>query len=201
MKFIIFIFFSLLVSIINAQSESYSDPAKEYVLEILRDTQSDSLYPQIKDFNDLDICKVYADFNTDGIKDVAITNRSLGGAHYWQWSIYLGLENGKFKYFDELWFHNGAIKIEKLEKGTSIIYVYFRDVINKGDLIVYSLSVKGIKEIERKNINMEFSEDYIPINEDAKLYHKLFFNQDISDSCLIINEYLRNNKILWKKSW
>jgi len=191
----------LIVSTINAQREFCSDPAKEYVIEILRKAQSDSLYPRIKDFNDLDICKVYADFNSDGIKDVAITNKLLGGAHYWQWSIYLGLENGKFKYFDELWFHNGAIKIEKLKKGTSKIYIYFRDVINKGDLLVYNLSDNGIQEIETKNINMEYSEDYIPINEDAKLFERLFNNGDIPDSCLLINEYLNNNKIIWKKSW
>jgi len=171
------------------------EPVKNPADDFVKSFENDSLLQNPSQHN---ICKISADFNSDGIKDIAISDTYLCGAHACYWEIYLGLEDGNFKYFEELWFHNYGIKIDPISKGVSKIFVYDKAGGGVGDIIEYQLSSSnGIQELNRKTIYPGTDSD----NEDYKLYKKIFNQPALIDSCINILDYLKTKKIEWKKCY
>jgi hypothetical protein len=171
--------------------DTVKNPAEDYV----KSFENDSLLQNPSMHN---ICKITADFNSDGIKDIAISDSYLCGAHACYWNIYLGLGDTKYKYFSTLWFHNYAIKIDSVADGISNIYIYDKAGGGVGDIIEYNLSSSnGINEINRKTI---YPESY-PENEDYKYYKNIFTQTALIDSCINILDYLKTNKLNWKSGY
>lgn len=168
-----------------AQSADTIKNPVEYYLKAL---ESHSLLQNPAQHN---ICRLTADFNSDGLEDVAVSDSYLCGAHACYWEIYLGLGNGTFSYFSTLWFNNYAIEIDSVSKGISKIYIYDNAGGGKGDIIEYDLSSsKGIKKISQKRIYPET----FPENEDDKYYKSIFTQPPLTDSCINVSEYLEKNK-------
>ena len=96
--------------------DTVKNPANEYV----KSFEKDSL---LQNPSEHTICKITADFNCDGINDIAISDSYLCGAHACSWDIYLGLKEEEYKYFSKLWFNNYAIRIDSIDNGKSKIYI------------------------------------------------------------------------------
>jgi hypothetical protein len=172
-----------------AQSDAtVNNPADEYVKAF----ESDSL---LQNPSQHDICKLTADFNSDGIKDIAISDSYLCGVNTCDWEIYLGLGNDGYKYFSKLRFNIYAIQIDPVAKGASNIFIYDKAGSGVGDIIEYNLSsANGIKEIYRKTIHPET----FPENEDYKYYKSIFTQSAMVDSCINVLKYLKTKKLEWK---
>ncbi len=172
-----------------AQSvDTVKNPADDYV----KSFETNSLLQNPSQHN---ICKITADFNSDGIKDIAISDSYLCGAHACNWDIYLGLGNERYKVLGTLWFNNYAIKIDSVAKGISNIYIYDKAGGGVGDIIEYNLSsFNGINMINRKTIYPET----FPENEDYKYYKNIFTQSALIDSCINVLDYLKTNKLEWK---
>jgi hypothetical protein len=175
----------------NSYSQSLNKFAEDYVKSFAKDTLVNNLTKH-------NICKIEADFNSDGILDLAFSDTYLCGAHACDWEIYLGLENESYSFFSTLWFSNYAIKIDSISKGVSKIYVYDKAGGGIGDIIEYKLSLsEGIKEISSRIIYPNTS----PENDDYKYYKEIFYKSVLIDSCVNISDYLKTKKIHWKKAY
>ena len=167
-----------------------SDPATDFVMGYASGDSS-----TIAELSSRVVGKVVCDFNSDGLNDVALTDYFLWGAHIGPWQIYLAQQDGQYKYFDELWFHDPAIRIDSLAKGKSRVYTYDKSGGGEGDIVEYELSLStGIREISRKSVQPDE-----PDGEDHKLYESLFGNSRIFNSCLRISDYLTTKKIVWRE--
>ena len=136
------------------------------------------------------VCKINYDFNFDGIKDIALTDSYLWGAHIGPWEIYLGIENSKYSFIGELWFHNDAVKFDSLSYGKSNVTVFDRTGSADVYIVVYILSKDSIKQIKRNRLHFESFEK---MNEAFKKYKF----QTLKDSCISVKDYLENKKIEW----
>jgi hypothetical protein len=185
-KILILFFVSFLLYFYSyAQSaDTVKNPLDDYIISLT----SDSLLQNPAQHS---ICKITADFNSDGIEDIAISDWYLCGANGCDWKIYLGLGNEAYKFFSELWFSNYAIRIDSVRIGVSNIYTYNKTGLSEGDIVEYNLSSsKGITKIDQKTI---YPETY-PENDDYKYYKNIFTQPEIIETCINLLEYLKTNK-------
>lgn len=177
----------ILLFLYNYYSYAQStDTVKNPVVDYLNSFESDSLLQNSSQHN---ICKVTTDFNSDGIKDVAVSASYLNGAKVSNWAIYLGVGNESYKFFSVLWFNNYAIKIDSVANGISNIYVYNKTGEGVGDIIEYSLSsISGIKKISQKTIHPKT----FPINEDYEYYISIFTQSELIESCKSVLDLIEN---------
>jgi|SRR5690606_14759717 len=140
------------------------------------------------------VCKINFDFNFDGIQDVALTDLRFWGAHIGPWGIYIGIENNKYLFLDEVWFHNDAIRFDSLSEGKSKLIVFDKAGGGTVDIVEYLLSKEGINEIQRNTLHFEGFEK---MNDAFKEYRF----QSMKDSCISVMEYLKNKKIEWGEGY
>jgi hypothetical protein len=137
------------------------------------------------------ICKIDFDFNFDGIKDIALTDYYLWGAHIGPWEIYIGIENNKYSFVGDLWFHNDAVRFDSLSKGKSKVIVFDKAGGDKVDIVEYILSREGINQTKRNTKQLDSFEEMNDV-------FKEFRFQTMKESCISVIEYIKNKKIEWK---
>lgn len=188
-------YFIILVGILIIRNYSFSqtaDTVKNPADNFVKSFEYDSLSQNYSQHN---ICKITADFNCDGIKDVAVSDSYLCGWDACYWEIYLGLGDDYFSYFSTLWFNNYAIEIDSVSRGRTNIYIYDKTGAGTGNVIEYNLSSdEGIIEIGHKTIYP----DTFPENEDYKYYKSIFTQPPLIESCINVSEYLKTKKLDWK---
>jgi hypothetical protein len=156
-----------------------------------------SFYETQSEFENLDeniVYKVNYDFNSDGIQDIALTDRRIWGAHIGPWAIYLGLKNKNYLFFDELWFYD-PIRIDSIKNGTSRILVYENTGGGNAEIIEYLFASNGIKEISREHLVVKNS-----IGEetaDFKKVKSIFSGSVYIIQKMKVTDYLKNKIINW----
>jgi hypothetical protein len=95
-----------------------------------------------------------ADFNHDGVPDVAVSEDwrefgKMGGS----FEIYLGTRPGKWRYVGAIAAHPLALHLEKRRHGEGILTVYLRSSGTAGELIRYSVSERGVKQVSSRVIH------------------------------------------------
>jgi len=205
MRFLIFLFVVFLFPLTHIFSQNSSPqitPEGIFVTKVeTLNPELDflSFYEKQNEFENLDeniIYKVNYDFNSDGIQDIALTDRRIWGAHIGPWAVYLGLKNKKYLFFDELWFYE-PIRIDSIENGTSRIIVYENAGGGKAEIIEYLLSSNGITETNREylivyNSSGEETEDY-------KKVKSIFSDSTYTIQKMRVTDYLKNKIINWVK--
>ena len=94
-----------------------------------------------------------ADFNNDGIPDVALSGDREGfGNAGGMFSLYLGTASGKWRYVGDFSAHPLAAQVEKGKKGEGILWVYGRSGNHKGILESFVINEKGIKASSSKEL-------------------------------------------------
>ena len=205
MRFLNFLFIVFIFSLTQTFSQN-SNPkiTPEGILAAKVETQNPELdflsfYETQSEFENLDeniVYKVNSDFNSDGIQDIALTDRRIWGAHIGPWAIYLGLKNNKYLFFDELWFYD-PIRIDSINNGTSRILVYENAGGGNAEIIEYLLSSNGIIETNRehlivKNSRGEETEDFIKVKS-------IFSESTFTIQKMKVTDYLINKIINWVK--
>jgi hypothetical protein len=158
-----------------------------------------SFYETQSEFENLDeniVYKVNYDFNSDGIQDIALTDRRIWGAHIGPWAVYLGLKNKKYLFLDELWFYE-PIRIDSIENGTSRIIVYENAGGGNAEIIEYLLSSNGITETTRKHLIVYNSSG--EETEDFKKVKSIFSDSDYTIQKMKVTDYLKSKIINWVK--
>jgi hypothetical protein len=146
------------------------------------------------DIDNHTVCKINFDFNYDGIQDVALTDLYLWGAHIGPWEIYLGIGNNKYICICELWFHNDAVRFDSISIGKSTVTVFDRAGGADVDIVKYILTKESIKQTKRNKMHFE---NFKEMNE----AFKEFRFQTLKDSCISVEEYLKNKVIKWKEGY
>jgi hypothetical protein len=149
---------------------------------------------EIEDYSNRILVKIILDFNNDGIDDIAISDTYTWGNAGGDWDIYLGKKDGKYEYFDVLFFHPLAFKVHPQKYGTSTMIIYRRAGGGEGDLIEYSISNSGIKEVKSRIMkpDNESEADYV---EYWKLFGDLYKNP--KSTCCRLSEYLKDKNCKW----
>jgi hypothetical protein len=124
----------------------------------------DSQPPAIGSF-ERPIC-IVADFNNDGLPDLAVADGALAGNVGANWSIYLRTKAGSYHWIGDVLFHGKAFAIEPLKPGVGKLLVYIRAGLTKGALVEYAVSQAGIKELRETTM--------YPQDADSDRYQKLF---------------------------
>lgn len=127
------------------------------------------------------IVRVIADFNNDGLKDMAINMWPFGTAVP-QWHLYLKDKNGKYLRAEDIEFHPATISIQPIEKNSARIIA----------------TVYGSSQDERNIVeHLIFGRDMVGsgIAHDISEYDELFassLQNPLSEYC-IVRDYFKHN--------
>ena len=172
----------------HAQRAIVDDPINDFV-EPYRDTTD------VVDRDRRILVRIFADFNNDGIRDIALSDTYHWGNAGSDWEIYLGRQDGKYEFLTEAFFHPLAFRLEQIKKGNSKLIVYMRDNAVQGYLKEYEISSQGFKEISSRLLKTgdESSRDHAE-------YWQLFghlYKKPVSECCKLY-DYLQNPKVKWQ---
>jgi hypothetical protein len=187
MKLSILVFSAILfISMSFSQENIFDDPIKSLCGS--EDTTDLEMYSGRL------LVKINLDFNNDGIVDLAFSDTEAWGNAGGDWTIYLGRKDGKFESIGEVFFHPLAFKIQPIKYGISKMIIYRRAGGGEGDLIEYSISINGIKEIKSRLMKPDDKSE-----KDYDIYWKLFgdlYNNPKSTCCIMV-DYIKNNNCKW----
>ena len=114
--------------------------------------------------------RIRADFNADGIPDVATsTTRNNFGNAGGLFTFYVGTTNGTFTRIGSVFMHPLAANLVKTKAGEGILTVFIRGG-HEGVLMSYAVTRTGIVERERRSL---IARDGGP-EEDRKIYRSFF---------------------------
>lgn len=123
------------------------------------------------------VLEIHADFDQDGIEDVAYGDRSLFGHRgNGPWDIFLRRSDGKYVEVGAIEYRL-HLRITRAKNGEAIIKTY----IPGGVIITYRVSKHGLKEIKREHINLETNGFRIDetFGKDAReLPYKIYSNDE-----------------------
>lgn len=153
----------------------------------------------LQDTKDVRLVRIVSDVNNDNFIDIAISASSDWGNAGGNWDIYLGNNDGKYRFLARMFFHPLAISIQPIRKGTTRIITYIRHGAYSGNLIEHNLSSAGIERIKGKITKPGDG----GVEADQKEHLELFGhlrNEPISEFCAL-SDYLKNKNCLWKKGY
>ena len=148
----------------------------------------------IQDFGDRLIVKIELDFNNDGITDLVISNTEAWGNAGGDWSVYLGRKDGNYDDIGYIFFHPLAFRIMPQTDGYSNLVIYHRMGGGEGDLIEYSISKNGIKELSSRIMRPDTEGESDNV-EYMKLFGDLYNNP--KSICCRLTEYIKNKNCKW----
>ncbi len=181
------------------ERDTVTDPVADYALDA--GSAFDSENPaDVEALKSVRLMRMIYDLNSDGIKDVAVSD-SFGGA--WgnaggEWKIYLGTKDGRYIPLKEtFFFHPIAINIRRIEKGVSKITIYTRHNAAEGSLSEFRMTGSDIRLIRSKVIRPDDNP------ADKKEYDRLFSqpNKEPFPEFCMLQDYLEHNKCAWKTGY
>jgi hypothetical protein len=137
------------------------------------------------------IVKIILDFNNDGIDDIAISVTRWGNAGGY-WCIYLGRKDRKYTNIGNIFFHPLAFTIIPQNYGVSSMMIFHRWNAGEGDLIEYSISDQGIKEMKSRVMKPADDEDHA---EYIKLFGDLYKHP--KSTCCRLLDYVKDKNCKW----
>ena len=115
------------------------------------------------------LCMMKADFNNDGLEDLAIVNdRSSLGNFGGGWSLYMKITDRKYKRITGLE-ASVHLVLHKKEKGVGYIEVYGHMSAGYGTLSLYKVTMDGMAELSTINVFADGTSNLVPVEKDARL--------------------------------
>src|SRR5205809_5528418 len=84
--------------------------------------------------------QIIADFNNDGLPDIAISDAAFWGNAGGGWTIYLRQKSGSYRRVGDVFFHGLAFAVRPIKPGVGKLIVYIRGGVLNGSLVEYSVS-------------------------------------------------------------
>jgi hypothetical protein len=178
MKFKFLIFFLFCLSHGQAQPIKIIKNPVEFFVQVYKDTT------EYKGAKDRCLIKDEFDINCDGLNDILLTDPYTGGAHNYDWDVYLKNQNGTYTYIGVISFE--GIVAKRISKDVSRVIAYEHMGFDEGILNEYHISFKGIKFIKKWSTKSDSSFNYETI-----------FSTKIAESFCRIDTLLHNINANW----
>jgi hypothetical protein len=182
----------------RADIKEITDPIKDYTTALRHQLNGHASEEEL--IKSIRLIRFVADFNADGLTDVAVSDTYDGawGSAGGEWQLYLQRKSGSYIPVGRpIFFHPLAIHIKPIEKGNSQITVYIRSNVAEGSLIQSEFSDKPVKQLGTRIMKPNVNE------ADKKEYEKLFghrYNSPVSEFCML-SDYLEANTCKWRKGY
>lgn len=145
----------VLVAAVAATSERLTDPTRAFV-EGYNPSEND-FFANVPERTVL--LRIRADFDNDGIADLALSESSTWGNAGGQWLLFRGQSDGSYVYWGTLFFSPGAAAVRPLARGTSEMALYVRMGVSRGTIQVYRVTSAGISRVSELSLDLERPSD------------------------------------------
>jgi hypothetical protein len=105
------------------------------------------------------LLRIRADFDNDGIEDLALSDSSTWGNAGGQWLLFRGQRDHRYRYWGTLFFSPGVAALRPLNRGRSEITLYMRTSASQGTLQVYGMTEAGITRLSEVRLDLERAGD------------------------------------------
>jgi hypothetical protein len=141
----------LVLAAITAAEELLSDPTRAFVEGY--DPSGNDFLANVSERTVL--LRIRADFDNDGIQDLALSDSSTWGNAGGQWLLFRGQRDHRYLYWGTLFFSPGAAALHPVGRGTSEMALYVRTSVSQGALQVYAMTGAGISRISEAPLDLE----------------------------------------------
>ncbi len=145
----------VLVAAVAATSERLTDPTRAFVEGY--DPSGNDFFANVPERTVL--LRIRADFDNDGIADLALSESSTWGNAGGQWLLFRGQSDGSYVYWGTLFFSPGAAAVRPLARGTSEMALYVRMGVSRGTVQVYRVTSAGISRVSELSLDLERPSD------------------------------------------
>ncbi len=142
-------------------SERLSDPTRAFVEGY--DPSGNDFFANVPERTVL--LRIRADFDNDGITDIALSESSTWGNAGGQWLLFRGQSDGKYVYWGTLFFSPSAARVRTLAGGTSEMVLYVRKSVSRGAIQVYRVTSAGISPVSDLSLDLDRPSDRERYNE------------------------------------
>jgi len=126
----------LLVAVVADAGERLTDPTRAFVEGY--DPSGNDFFANVPERTVL--LRIRADFDNDGIADIALSESSTWGNAGGQWLLFRGQSDGSYVYWATLFFSPGAASVRALARGTSEMTLYVRMGASRGSVYMYRVT-------------------------------------------------------------
>src|SRR5512137_1471769 len=105
------------------------------------------------------LLRIRADFDNDGVDDLALSDSSTWGNAGGQWLLFRGQPDQSYVYWGTLFFSPGAAALRPQAPGISEMALYVRMSVSHGTVQVYRLTNEAISRISERSLDLERSSD------------------------------------------
>src|SRR5512137_256046 len=86
------------------------------------------------------LLRIRADFDNDGIDDLALSESSTWGNAGGQWLLFRGQPDRSFVYWETLFFSSGAAALRPTTPGAGELVLYVRSGATRGTVLTYRIT-------------------------------------------------------------
>lgn len=105
------------------------------------------------------LLRIRADFDNDGVSDLALSDSSTWGNAGGQWLLFRGQPDQSYVYWGTLFFSPGAAVLRPQAPGTSELALYVRTSLSHGKIHVYRMTSDAISPVSELALDLERSSD------------------------------------------
>lgn len=105
------------------------------------------------------LLRIRADFDNDGLDDLALSESSTWGNAGGQWLLFRGQADRGYVYWGTLFFSPGAAAIRPTASSGAELVLYVRTSVSRGAVQVYRMTGAGISRVSEVALDLERRED------------------------------------------
>ncbi len=145
----------VLVAAVAAAGERLTDPTRAFVEGF--DPSGNDFLANVPERTVL--LRVRADFDNDGVDDLALSDSSTWGNAGGQWLLFRGRPDRSYDYWGTLFFTTGAAVVRPRARGTSEVALYVRTSVSRGTVEVYRVTSAGISRVSEAALDLDRPSD------------------------------------------
>ena len=105
------------------------------------------------------VLRIRADFDNDGVDDLALSDSSTWGNAGGQWLLFRGQRDGSYVYWGTLFFAAGAAALRPIGRGESEPALYVRMSVSRGTVQMYRLTGAEIIRLSEVSVDLDSPRD------------------------------------------
>jgi hypothetical protein len=105
------------------------------------------------------LLRIRADFDNDGVDDLALSDSSTWGNAGGQWLLFRGQRDGSYVYWGTLFFAPGAAALRPVGHGEAELALYVRMSASRGAVHVYRLTSAEITRLSTVSVDLDRPRD------------------------------------------
>jgi len=145
----------LLVAVVADAGERLTDPTRAFVEGY--DPSGNDFFANVPERTVL--LRIRADFDNDGIADIALPESSTWGNAGGQWLLFRGQSDGSYVYWATLFSSPGAAGVRALARGTSEMTLYVRMGASRGSVYMYRVTSAEVARVSELSLDLERPSD------------------------------------------